>query len=158
KTFNCLSVEGHTSTNDTLLLFANGRGARPQGGDRDRFGEAVTAVCADLARAMAADAEGASHLVTIDVTGLRSDDEARRVGRAVRDTPWVKTPLFAADPTGAPTVPGAGYGGVEFEKKDLPLWLGDALLSRAGTPQPLDLAAVSAYMRANRDLHVRLEF
>src|SRR5436190_5299333 len=83
QTFNCVSVEGHTSTNDTLLLFANGEGPKLQGNDWARYGQAVTSVCADLAKDMAADAEGASHLVTLDVEGLRDDADARRVAKAV---------------------------------------------------------------------------
>src|SRR5207245_9108218 len=88
RSFNCVSVEGHTSTNDTLLLFANGRAAgRPllQGEALGRFGDAASAVCGDLARAIAADAEGASHLIVIEVEGLRDDDEARRVAKTVAE-------------------------------------------------------------------------
>ncbi len=158
RTFNCVSVEGHTSTNDTLLLFANGQGPRLGGADLDRFGETVISVCADLARDMAADAEGATHLVTIDVTGLRTDQEAWRVAKAVADSALVKTALFGADPNWGRIVSAAGYAGVTFAEKDLSLWLGDTLLYRAGTPEPFDAAAVSAYMRANRDLHMRLAF
>src|SRR5438094_481273 len=80
--FNCVSVEGHTSTNDTLLVFANGAGPPLAGDDLHRFDAAVGDVCADLARAIAADAEGAKHLVTIEVEGLASDADARRVAKA----------------------------------------------------------------------------
>src|SRR5262249_37058138 len=91
RTFNCVSVEGHTSTNDTLLFFANGRGPRLGDAELARFNEAATGVCADLARAMAADAEGATHLVTLEVTGLRTEDEAHRVAKAVAESALVKT-------------------------------------------------------------------
>ncbi|MCI0462723.1 MAG: bifunctional glutamate N-acetyltransferase/amino-acid acetyltransferase ArgJ [Gemmataceae bacterium] len=157
-TFNCVSVEGHTSTNDTLLLLANGQGPKLVGTELQRFGEGVTSVCADLARAMAADAEGATHLVTIEVTGLRGDDEARRVAQAVATSALVKTALFGADPNWGRIVSAAGYAGVSFEEKDLSLWLGDTLLYRAGTPQPFDAAAASAYMKGHRDLLLRLDF
>ncbi|HMF13844.1 MAG TPA: bifunctional ornithine acetyltransferase/N-acetylglutamate synthase, partial [Gemmataceae bacterium] len=85
QTFNCVSVEGHTSTNDTLLLFANGEGSKLRDRGLDRYEEAVTSVCADLAREMAADAEGGAHLVILDVEGLRDDAEARRVAKAVAE-------------------------------------------------------------------------
>src|SRR5262245_29576587 len=75
QTFNCISVEGHTSTNDTLLILANGQGPKLHGADLVAFTGEVTRVCAELARAIAADAEGASHLVTIQVEGLRNDAE-----------------------------------------------------------------------------------
>src|SRR5262249_34485764 len=70
QSFNCVSVEGHTSTNDTLLLLANGDGANLQGNSLARYEQSVTSVCADLAREIAADAEGASHLVVLDVEGM----------------------------------------------------------------------------------------
>ncbi len=162
QSFNCVSVEGHTSTNDTLLLFANGRsrpGAAPLGGaDLERYGAAVTAVCADLARAIAADAEGSTHLVTVEVEGLRDDAEARRVAKAVADSPLVKTAVYGADPNWGRIVSAAGYAGVAFEEEDLSLWLGDLLLYHAGTPQPFDPATASAYLRRERDVLLRLRF
>jgi glutamate N-acetyltransferase/amino-acid N-acetyltransferase len=158
RTFNCVTVEGHTSTNDTLLLFANGRGPHLLGPELSRFIEAATSVCADLARAIAADAEGATHLVTLEVTGLRTEEEARRVAKAVAESALVKTALFGADPNWGRIVSAAGYAGVVFEEKDLSLWVGETLLYRAGTPQPFDAAAVSAYLKGNRDLRLRLHF
>jgi glutamate N-acetyltransferase/amino-acid N-acetyltransferase len=160
-TFNCVRVEGHTSTNDTLLLFANGRagGAGPLRGDGlARFEAAVRDVCAELARAIAADAEGATHLVTIEVEGLRDDAEARRVARAVADSPLVKTAIHGADPNWGRVVSAAGYAGVEFEEEHLSLWLGDLLLYHAGTPQPFDAATASAYLKREREVRLRLRF
>src|SRR5262249_20086407 len=133
RTFNCVSVEGHTSTNDTLLMFANGGGARLSGDELTRFSQAATSVCADLARAIAADAEGATHLVTIEVSGLRTEEEARRVAKTVAESALVKTALFGADPNWGRIVSAAGYAGVAFAEKDLSLWVGETLLYRAGT-------------------------
>ena len=158
RTFNCVSVEGHTSTNDTLLLFANGGGAKLQGDDFNRYGQAVTAVCADLAKDMAADAEGASHLVIIDVEGLRDDSEARRVAKAVAESALVKTAIFGADPNWGRIVSAAGYAGVEFQEEQLSLWLDDMLLYEAGIPQPFHSPTAAAYLKNNRDIHVRLRF
>jgi glutamate N-acetyltransferase/amino-acid N-acetyltransferase len=158
QTFNCVSVEGHTSTNDTLLLFANGAGRRLEGEALTAFRQATTAVCADLAQAIAADAEGAKHLVTIRVEGLRDDAEARRVAKAVADTALVKTAIFGGDPNWGRIVSAAGYAGVAFEEEHLSLWLGDILLYRAGSPQPFDAAAASAYLKKNRAIDLRLLF
>ncbi|HMF14388.1 MAG TPA: bifunctional glutamate N-acetyltransferase/amino-acid acetyltransferase ArgJ, partial [Gemmataceae bacterium] len=158
QTFNCVSVEGHTSTNDTLLLFANGDGAKLQGNSLARYEQAVTSVCADLAREMAADAEGASHLVVLDVEGLRDDAEARRVAKAVAESALVKTAIFGADPNWGRIVSAAGYAGVDFDEEHLSLWLGDVLLYHAGTPQPFDAATASAYLKSNSEIHVRLRF
>jgi glutamate N-acetyltransferase / amino-acid N-acetyltransferase len=157
-TFNCVRVEGHTSTNDSLILMANGSGPPLQGAGLDRFAEAATAVCADLARAIAADAEGATHLVTIEVEGLRTDAEARAVARAVADSALVKTAIFGADPNWGRIVSAAGYSGVAFEEADLSLWLGATPLYRNGTPLPFDAASVSACMRSQRELTIRLVF
>jgi glutamate N-acetyltransferase/amino-acid N-acetyltransferase len=162
RSFNCVRVEGHTSTNDTLLLLANGQcapGAAPLGGDGlARFEAGLTGVCSDLARAIAADAEGAQHLITLDVEGLRSDDEAQRVARAVADSALVKTAVFGADPNWGRIVSAAGYAGVEFEEEHLSLWLGDILLYHAGVPQPFDAAAASAYLKRERNVDMRLRF
>jgi glutamate N-acetyltransferase/amino-acid N-acetyltransferase len=157
-TFNCISVEGHTSTNDTVLFFANGSGPALSGDGLALFGREVTAVCADLARAIAADAEGATHLVTIQVEGLRTDDDARRVAKAVADSALVKTAIFGGDPNWGRIVSAAGYAGVPFEEEQLSLWLGDTLLYESGTPLPFDAAAASAYLKNNRDIAMRLRF
>jgi glutamate N-acetyltransferase/amino-acid N-acetyltransferase len=159
-TFNCVSVEGHTSTNDSLLLLANGRAGGPalEGGDLHRFGSAVTAVCSDLARAIAQDAEGASHLVTIEVEGLRDDHEAYRVAKTVAESALVKTAIFGADPNWGRFVSAAGYAGVEFEEEQLSLWLGDMLLYHHGVPQPFDAGTASAYVKRERHVTLRFRF
>jgi glutamate N-acetyltransferase/amino-acid N-acetyltransferase len=158
QSFNCISVEGHTSTNDTLLVLANGQGAQLRGADLATLAGAVTSVCAELAREIAADAEGAAHLVRIDVEGLRDDAEARRVARTVAESALVKTAIFGADPNWGRIVSAAGYSGVVFEERELSLWLGDTLLYEAGTPLPFDKAAMSAYLKNNRDVTMRLRF
>lgn len=160
QSFNRVSVEGHTSTNDTLLVFANGAsgGGKLQGDDLARFGSALSGVCADLARAIAADAEGANHLVTIEVEGLREEEEAFRVAKAVADSALVKTAIFGADPNWGRFVSAAGYAGVPFEEEDLSLWLGDALLYKQGVPQPVDLASASEYLKRERHVYLRFKF
>jgi glutamate N-acetyltransferase/amino-acid N-acetyltransferase len=160
RTFNCVSVEGHTSTNDTLLVLANGQSkcAMLQGESLAEFGDALAVVCADLARAIASDAEGATHLITIDVEGTRDDAEARRVAKAVAESALVKTAIYGADPNWGRVVSAAGYCGVDFEEEDLSLWLGETLLYDKGTPQPFDVEAASAYLKREREIHLRLRF
>jgi glutamate N-acetyltransferase/amino-acid N-acetyltransferase len=155
-TFNCISVEGHTSTNDTVLLLANGPGTHLYGDDARQFEAAVHDVCADLARQIAADAEGASHLITIDVEGTRSDSEARLIAKAVAESALVKTAIFGADPNWGRIVSAAGYAGVPLNVTELSLWLGDMLLYREGNPLPFDEAVASAYLRNNREVSIRL--
>jgi glutamate N-acetyltransferase/amino-acid N-acetyltransferase len=158
QSFNCISVEGHTSTNDTLLLLANGGGPALRGASLAQFEAGVTAVCGELARAIAADAEGASHLVEVEVTGTRDDAEARRIAKTVAESALVKTALFGADPNWGRIVSAAGYAGVLFEERDLSLWLGETLLYKAGTPMPFDAGALSTFMKQNRELRLRLQF
>jgi glutamate N-acetyltransferase/amino-acid N-acetyltransferase len=163
QTFNCVSVEGHTSTNDTLLLMANGArqpgepGASATGG-LTRFGAAVIDVCGELARAIAADAEGASHLITIEVEGLRDDRDAYRVAKTIADSALVKTAIHGADPNWGRIVSAAGYAGIAFEEEHLSLWLGDLLLYHAGVPQSFDANTASAYLKRERHIHLRLRF
>jgi glutamate N-acetyltransferase/amino-acid N-acetyltransferase len=158
QSFHCISVEGHTSTNDSVLFFANGTGPQLQGDNLARFEAAAAGVCSELAQAIAADAEGATHLITISVEGLRDDAEARRVAKTVAESALVKTAVFGADPNWGRIVSAAGYAGVPFEEEQLSLWLGDMLLYQAGTPQPFDAATASAYLKKNRDIHMRLRF
>jgi glutamate N-acetyltransferase/amino-acid N-acetyltransferase len=157
RSFNCVSVEGHTSTNDSLIFLANGQRTPLRGADLRCFDDAATAVCAELARAIAADAEGADHLITIQVEGTRTDAEAHRIAKAVADSPLVKTAIFGADPNWGRVVSAAGYAGVDFQESDLSLQLGDFLLYDKGTPVPFDGPTVSAFIKNNRELTLRLD-
>lgn len=95
RTFNSLSVDTDTSTSDTFAVLANGA-AGPV--DVDEFATALEAVCTDLVRQLARDGEGASTLLLVDVTGARDDDQARRVAKAIVNSPLVKTAVHGADP------------------------------------------------------------
>lgn len=158
RSFNCISVEGHTSTNDSLIFLANGPGPRLKGAALQAFNEAAIGVCQELARDMAADAEGASHLVTIHVEGTRTDAEAHRIAKTIAESALVKTAIFGADPNWGRFVSAAGYAGVPFAEADLSLRLGEFLLYDKGRPLPFDAAVVSGYMKANRELTMRLVF
>ncbi len=156
-TFNCVSVEGHTSTNDTVLALANGTGGPLAGDDLAAFDAVLFGVCASLARQIAADAEGANHLITITVEGCRTAADARAIAKAVAESALVKTAVYGADPNWGRIVSAAGYAGVPFAERELSLWVGETCLYRAGEPVLFDAAAASAYLKANRDVAVRLE-
>ena len=158
RTFNCISVEGHTSTNDSVILFANGQEPPLAGKDLDEFAAAVHTICAHLAKAIARDAEGASHLVTIEVEGTRDDAEARQIAKAIAESALVKCAIFGADPNWGRIVSAAGYAGVSFEEKQLSLWLGDMPIYQHGAPLPFDPRAASNYLHHNREVMVRLRF
>ncbi len=118
----------------------------------------MTEVCSELARAIAADAEGATHLITIEVEGLRDDREAYRVAKTVAESALVKTAIHGADPNWGRIVSAAGYAGIAFEEENLSLWLGDLLLYHAGVPQPFDAETASAYMKREHQIQLRLRF
>ena len=115
-------------------------------------------MCVELARKIAIDAEGAEHLITIEVEGCRTDAEAKQIAKTIAESALVKTAVFGADPNWGRVVSAAGYSGVMFEEKDLSLWMGDMLLYRGGTPLPFDAAAASAYLKHNREVHFKLRF
>jgi glutamate N-acetyltransferase/amino-acid N-acetyltransferase len=156
--FNCISVEGHTSTNDTVFLLARApEGAEPlQGGDLKAFAALVREVCIDLARMIPDDGEGATHLITIDVEGARTPDEAHALAKAVADSPLVKTAIHGGDPNWGRIVSAAGYAGVPFEESELSLCLNGDWLYRDGVPLPFDAANVSAALKAQRETKIRL--
>jgi glutamate N-acetyltransferase/amino-acid N-acetyltransferase len=160
RSFNCISVEGHTSTNDTVLVLASGlANPEPLKGDRlDAFEESVRSACVGLARMIPGDGEGATHIITIDVEGCRDREQARTIARAVADSPLVKTAVHGVDPNWGRIVSAAGYSGVEFEESQVSLWLNGVPLYRDGTPLDFDAAAVSASLRANRETLIRLAF
>jgi len=157
--FNCISVEGHTSTNDSVLLLANGAaGGGPLAGDQlTALGRALADVCRELARAIPADGEGASHLITIEVTGCPSRPAALQIAKTIADSPLVKTAIAGADPNWGRIVSAAGYAGVPFDTTGVSLRVNGFLLYQGGTPVGFDAAAVSGSIRQNRDTLIQLE-
>ncbi|HUG90646.1 MAG TPA: bifunctional glutamate N-acetyltransferase/amino-acid acetyltransferase ArgJ [Planctomycetaceae bacterium] len=175
--FNSIRVEGHTSTSDTVLLFANGAALRPESAPAARpvasrgdarasdqpplvpppLQQLISDVCADLARQIVRDAEGAGHFVTIDVRGLRTRQEARRIAKVVADSALVKTAIAGNDPNWGRIVSAAGYAGVDLRETDITLRLNGSLLFETGSPVAHDAAAVSQSM-ATGEVHVELDF
>ncbi len=160
ESFNCMSVDGHMSTNDTVLLLANGAaGGQPLAGDDlAAFQSALDEVCVDLAKAIAGDGEGATHLVTIEVSGCATRQTALEIAKTVANSPLVKTALHGADPNWGRIVSAAGYAGVPFDPSGVTLRLNGFLLYQKGAPVEFDGKAVSESIRDNRDTLVQLEF
>jgi glutamate N-acetyltransferase/amino-acid N-acetyltransferase len=159
ETFNCIHVDGHMSTNDSVLMLANGAaGGKPLKGDALRtFTDALREVCTDLARAIPADGEGATHLVTLDVTGCQSTAAARKIARTIADSPLVKTAIAGGDPNWGRIVSAAGYAGVPFDPAGVNLRINDFQLYERGQPVEFDAKKVSESIRNNRDTHVELQ-
>jgi glutamate N-acetyltransferase / amino-acid N-acetyltransferase len=158
ETFNCISVEGHTSTNDSVVLLANScAGGEPLAGkELAAFRDALAEVCVELARAIPADGEGATHLVTIDVAGCADRASARKIAKTIADSALVKTAIAGADPNWGRIVSAAGYAGVPLDPDALSLRINGFLLFDRGVPVDFDAQQVSRSMRANRDVHVKL--
>ena len=160
ESFNCISVDGHTSTSDTVLLLANGAaGVGPLAAgsdDLDRFLAALMEVCVELAKAVAADGEGASHLITIEVGGCADRASAIQIARTVANSPLVKTAVTGCDPNWGRIVSAAGYAGVPFDPAAMSLRLNGTLLYQGGAPVEFDAEAVSRSMRESRDTLVEL--
>jgi len=158
ESFNCVSVDGHMSTNDTVLLLANGAagGSPLHGAGLAACGQAVMEACRSLAREMADDGEGATHMIRIEVTGAGDREAARRIARSIADSPLVKTAIHGADPNWGRIVSAAGYAGVAFDPARLELRLNGTLLFQGGTPVAFDEEAVSASIRGVRETVVEL--
>jgi glutamate N-acetyltransferase/amino-acid N-acetyltransferase len=160
RTFNCISVDGHMSTNDTVLLLANGAAGGPPlaGGELEQFRVEFETAAGQLARSIPLDGEGATHLITIDVTGCATEAAARQIARVVADSPLVKTAVAGADPNWGRIVSAAGYAGVEFDPAGVDLHVNGFLLYQQGAPVDFDDPRVSASMRENRDTSIVLRF
>jgi len=154
-TFNALSIDGCTSTNDTVLVLANGAaGAAPlTGADLDAFTGAVTEVCEHLALAMAADAEGATKLATVVVRGARSDADARLAARAVADSQLVQCSLNGEDPYWGRILSELGASGAALDQEQVDIAYGDVQVCRSGIACPHDLDALARVMEA-RDIRI----
>lgn len=157
--FNCISVDGHMSTNDTVLLLASGA-AGPKhldSGDLDLVREALRLAAIDLAQAIPADGEGATHLVTIEVTGCADRASAHKIAKTVAESPLVKTAIAGADPNWGRIVSAVGYAGVPFDPGRLSLRLNGFLLYAQGAPVEFDAGEVSGSIRSQRDTAIELQ-
>ena len=158
--FNCISVEGHMSTNDTVLLLANGQaGGQPlSGDDLAEFQTALDEVCMELARSIPADGEGASHLITIDILGCKDKTSARKIAKVVAESALVKTAITGADPNWGRIVSAAGYAGIPFDPSGVDLTINGFTVFEKGSPAKFDAETVSASIRDNRETDVKLTF
>lgn len=155
ESFHCISVDGHMSTNDTVLLLANGAASADavplEGKALEDFRTTLFEVCEDLAQSIPADGEGASHLITVEVHGCRTRQDALKIGKTIADSPLVKTAIAGADPNWGRVVSAAGYAGVQFNPAKVTLYINGLLLYERGAPVDFDDAAVSKSIAGDRD-------
>ncbi|MGB9418085.1 MAG: bifunctional glutamate N-acetyltransferase/amino-acid acetyltransferase ArgJ, partial [Acidobacteriaceae bacterium] len=113
--FNRISIDGDTSTNDTVLLLASGASDASVTADNAAFAQALTEVCISLAKQIVADAEGATHLVELNIGGAASDADALRIAKAIAHSPLVKTAWAGSDPNWGRLIAATGYSGAQVD-------------------------------------------
>jgi len=159
--FNRITVDGDMSTNDTVLLLANGAAEAPPismgSPDAARFRDAVEAVMAQLARAIVLDGEGATKFVEVHVSGAGTQEDARRCAEAIANSALCKTAWFGGDPNWGRVLAAAGYAGLEFSPENVRLDYNGVPIVRngvdAGVPEEEQAAALSgAELRLELDL------
>jgi glutamate N-acetyltransferase/amino-acid N-acetyltransferase len=134
RSFNCVTVDGDTSTNDSFMLVSSGAGPAAKGDqDRKKLERAVLEVSQQLAHAIIRDGEGATKFVTVTVEKGRSEAECRKAAYAIAHSPLVKTALFASDPNLGRILCAVGYGGIaDLDQGKVDLYLGGVLVARGG--------------------------
>jgi glutamate N-acetyltransferase / amino-acid N-acetyltransferase len=153
-TFNSITVDGDTSTNDTLAVLANGQSGAPKitsaGPDYEKFAGALTRVCQSLALAIVEDGEGAQRVIEIEVRGAPSDRAADQIARTIANSSLVKTAFAGADPNWGRILAAAGRSGVDFDFERVNISLAGIPVCRGGREQPFDERVAHEKMLAKR--------
>jgi glutamate N-acetyltransferase/amino-acid N-acetyltransferase len=146
--FNRISVDGDTSTNDTVLLLASGAGGAVVGPENAEFAGALTQVCTSLARQIVADGEGASHVVELRIEGAATDADALKIAKAIAHSPLVKTAWAGSDPNWGRLAAAIGYSGAQIDPERIDIRFGELTVCRDGGRAPeFDEAAAHAYLQ-----------
>jgi glutamate N-acetyltransferase/amino-acid N-acetyltransferase len=147
RSFNRVSVDGHTSTNDSLVLLSSGTTAALTGTALAKFRDFLCETCIELAKQLVADGEGATHVMEIRVSGAMSDNDANHIARTIGESPLVKTAITGGDPNWGRIVSAAGYAG----RPILPEWTSLTVLGiplyENGVPLSFDAAATSRLIK-----------
>ncbi|MDO9081999.1 MAG: bifunctional glutamate N-acetyltransferase/amino-acid acetyltransferase ArgJ [Humidesulfovibrio sp.] len=158
RSFNALTVDGDTSTNDTVLALANGA-ARVRVDDAkslDALRQCLLAVCQELSYRIVQDAEGGTKVAHITVRGAKSQQQAELAARAIGNSPLVKTALFGCDPNWGRIIAALGRSGAEFEPEAVVLTIGGVLVFERGQPSPEDLDALLAPLMRHQDVEIEI--
>lgn len=149
KTFNCTTVDGDTSTSDTVLLFASGASrATLDNAALQHFEQALTEICAELAEQIVRDGEGAQKLVRIDVKGAEHNEAAKRIGLSIANSPLVKTAIAGEDPNWGRIVMAVGKAGEKADRDTLSIAIGGVVIAKDGMRvESYDEAPVKRHMQ-----------
>jgi glutamate N-acetyltransferase/amino-acid N-acetyltransferase len=146
--FNRISVDGDTSTNDTVLLLASGASGAAIGSGNAEFGAALTRVCTSLAKQIVADGEGVTHVVELRIDGTANDADALKIAKAIAHSPLVKTAWAGSDPNWGRLVAAIGYSGAAIDPERIDIWFGSLRICRnGGRAEEFDEAAAHAYLK-----------
>lgn len=157
ETLNCISVDGDTSTNDTVLLMASGAsGCRLAGAAAKEFQHHLHEVCDSLARQIVSDGEGVKHVVSLRIEQARSHDEAVRVARAIANSPLVKTAWAGSDPNWGRILCAVGNSGVSVNPGTIGIFFGAQCVCREGAAHPFDARAAHEYL-SQPQFEIRVE-
>lgn len=148
KSFNMISVDTDTSTSDTVIAMANGLGGEV---DPDAFQSSLDEVCIHLAKEVARDGEGASKLIEVAVTSARDDAQAKRIAKAIVNSPLVKTAVHGADPNWGRLAMAIGkcHEETDISPERLRMAFGDTCVFALGEPKDVDLQALESYLQAS---------
>tara|TARA_R110002111_G_scaffold91057_2_gene141646 strand:- start:1872 stop:3059 length:1188 start_codon:yes stop_codon:yes gene_type:complete len=162
RSFNCVSVEGHTSTSDTVILLANGASEAHELSETEltQLQTALDEVAMELGQAIIRDAEGADHFVTIEVSGAADRADAMEIARTIANDALVKTAIAGSDPNWGRIVSATGRTSVKLTERDIVLHINGALIYEDGRPADYNEQTISDGIRQNRDvlIQVRLPF
>ncbi len=154
--FNRVSVDGHTSTNDTLLLMSSGEGTPLNTNELQIFQQELTKVAIKLAKQLVADGEGARHVMAIRIEGAANEADAETIARTVAASPLVKTAVTGADPNWGRIVSAAGYADAEVVPEKTSLQICGITIYHHGAPVPFDEPALSNKMKSNPEVSIVL--
>ena len=155
-TFNRISIDGDTSTNDTVLLLASGASGAGVDSSHPAFKTALEDVCLSLAKQIVDDGEGVTHVVELQIEGAASDADALRVAKAIAHSPLVKTAWAGSDPNWGRLMAATGYSGAAIDPNRIDIWLGDQqICENGGRVADFDEQRAHAYLR-NREFTVRI--
>ncbi|MDR2220813.1 MAG: bifunctional glutamate N-acetyltransferase/amino-acid acetyltransferase ArgJ [Methylobacillus sp.] len=163
RSFNCITVDGDTSTNDALILIATGQAdnaeiADEKSADYAALRDAVTEVAMLLAQAIVRDGEGATKFMTLDIQGGRDEAECRKIGYAIAHSPLIKTAFFASDPNLGRILAAIGYAGVDsLDVNRIKLYLGDVLVAENGGRAPSYQESDGQRVMKEAEITVRVE-
>ncbi|MBR7025426.1 MAG: bifunctional glutamate N-acetyltransferase/amino-acid acetyltransferase ArgJ [Selenomonadaceae bacterium] len=151
--FNCLSVDGDMSTNDSVVVLANGAAGNKKivdkGDDYQKFFETLKNICVEMTKRIAADGEGATKFITINVTGAESFADAKKVGMSVANSPLVKTAFFGQDANPGRTICAVGYSGVKVVPEKISIKFGGLTVYDKGLVTKFDADAMKKILTAH---------